>query len=74
MIDFLVLLMNSPLRGELIQREDDKPEVIKNRIEVYKKQTAPVIDFYEKKRLLADIDTEKPIEEIFEDTCRAIDG
>ncbi|MBS3097642.1 adenylate kinase [Candidatus Woesearchaeota archaeon] len=60
--------------GELIQREDDKPEVIKNRIEVYKKQTAPVIDFYEKKRLLADIDTEKPIEEIFEDTCRAIDG
>lgn len=60
--------------GELIQREDDKPEVIKNRIEVYKKQTAPVIDFYEKKRLLAYIDTEKPIEEIFEDTCRAVEG
>ncbi len=60
--------------GELLQREDDKPEVIKNRIEVYKKQTAPVIDFYENKGLLVYIDTEKPIEEIFEDTCRAIDG
>lgn len=60
--------------GELLQREDDKPEVIKNRIEVYKKQTAPVTDFYENKGLLVYIDTEKPIEEIFEDTCRAIDG
>src|SRR3989338_4793510 len=60
--------------GELIQRQDDKPEVIKNRIEVYKKQTAPVMDFYEKRKLLINVDTEKPIEEIFEDTCRAIDG
>jgi len=60
--------------GKLIQREDDKPEVIKNRIEVYKKQTAPVMDFYEKRKLLINVDTEKPIEEIFEDTCKAIDG
>ena len=60
--------------GKLIQREDDKPEVIKNRIDVYKKQTAPVMDFYEKRKLLINVDTEKPIGEIFEDTCKAIDG
>ena len=60
--------------GKLIQREDDKPEVIKNRIEVYKKQTAPVMDFYEKRKLLINVDTEKPIEDIFNDTCKAIDG
>ena len=60
--------------GKLIQREDDKSEIIKNRIEVYKKQTAPVMDFYKKKGILLDINTEQPIEKIFEDTCRAIDG
>ena len=32
--------------GELIQRKDDTPETIQNRLEVYHKQTAPLIDFY----------------------------
>ena len=31
---------------ELIQRDDDKPEVVKDRLEVYHKQTAPLIDYY----------------------------
>ncbi len=35
--------------SELYQREDDKPEVVKKRLEVYKKQSKPVIDYYKKK-------------------------
>jgi len=37
--------------GPLIQRADDNPEVIKNRLEVYEKQTSPLIKYYESKNL-----------------------
>ncbi len=64
--------------GELYQRPDDKIESIKKRLEVYKEQTAPLIDYYRGKNLLYDINTTiepkditpevsvKQIEEIFE--------
>jgi len=55
--------------GKLIQREDDTPEVVKRRIEVYQKQTAEVIDFYRNKGLLVDIHTEQPINDIFNEIC-----
>lgn len=42
--------------GELFQRDDDKPESIQHRMEVYKSETEPLIDFYSKKGLLKDID------------------
>ena len=38
--------------GELYQREDDKEETVKNRLNVYQEQTAPIIDFYQKKGIL----------------------
>jgi len=41
--------------GELYQREDDKEEVIRERLEVYKKQTQPLIDYYTKTGLLKDV-------------------
>jgi adenylate kinase len=43
--------------GELFIREDDKIEAITKRLEVYRSQTAPLIDFYRKKSLLTDIDS-----------------
>ena len=52
--------------GELYQRDDDKPESVKKRLDVYKKQTAPLIDYYKEKNLLADIDANKPIEQVDE--------
>ncbi|MBU0629227.1 MAG: adenylate kinase [Nanoarchaeota archaeon] len=58
--------------GELYQREDDKEETVKKRLETYKQQTAPLIDFYRKKGILADVETEKPIPEIVKDTMAAI--
>jgi len=50
--------------GELYQREDDKPEVIERRLEVYKEQTAPLIDYYSRKGLLVDIDASKEADEV----------
>jgi adenylate kinase len=41
--------------GELYQREDDKPETVNNRLEVYQKQTAPLIEFYRKQGLLQEM-------------------
>lgn len=41
--------------GELIQRDDDKEEVIKGRLKVYKKQTQPLIEYYKKKGLIKDV-------------------
>ncbi|MDD1776666.1 MAG: nucleoside monophosphate kinase [Candidatus Helarchaeota archaeon] len=42
--------------GELYQRKDDKPEVIRERFEVYQKQTAPLLDYYKGKITFADIE------------------
>ena len=58
--------------GELYQRDDDKETAIKNRIAVYKKQTEPVLDYYKKKGLLANIDGEREIEEVTSDIRKAL--
>ncbi len=50
--------------GKLIQRSDEKPEVIKNRLMVYREKTKPVIDYLRKKGSLVDIDAHYDIEEI----------
>ena len=50
--------------GRLIQRSDEKPEVIKNRLEVYREKTKPVADYLRKKGLLVDIDAHYDIEGI----------
>jgi adenylate kinase len=54
-------------KGKLYQREDDKPEAIRNRLNVYKKQTQPLIDYYNRKKILRTIDGSKEIAQIFEE-------
>ena len=49
--------------GELIQRKDDFPDVIKERLEEYRKKTEPLITFYQGKGNLVDIDVNPPYEE-----------
>ena len=39
--------------AELIQRDDDKPATVKNRLDVYQEKTAPLIDYYDKKGILS---------------------
>ena len=58
--------------GELFQRDDDKEETVKKRLDTYKQQTAPLIDFYKEKGILADIQTEQPIPQIVKDTLAII--
>lgn len=50
----------------LIQREDDKEEAILNRLEVYWRQTAPLVSYYREKGLLRDIDAEGSPEDIMQ--------
>ena len=52
---------------ELYTRDDDKIEAIQHRLEVYRSQTAPLIDFYKEKSLLTDIDARPAREIILED-------
>jgi adenylate kinase len=50
--------------SDLYQRDDDKPETVTNRIEVYQNQTAPLIDYYKKRGILAEINGLAPVEEV----------
>lgn len=50
--------------GELYQREDDKPEAVETRIQVYLEETEPLVGHYRKAGILSEIDGERPIEEV----------
>lgn len=50
--------------GELVHRADDQPEAIRNRLQVYGNQTAPVLGYYENKGILKNIDAVGDISEI----------
>lgn len=60
--------------GELYQRDDDKVETVEKRIAVYTEQTKPLIDYYNDKGLLLDVDGAKSIEEVFQDIVRTLDN
>jgi len=57
---------------KLIQREDDREEVVRKRLEVYRKQTAELIDFYEKEDKLIRLNALKSIEELYEEIKKAL--
>jgi adenylate kinase len=50
--------------GEVYIRDDDRPEAIQKRLEVYRAQTAPLIDYYRQKNILIDIDASPMVDEI----------
>lgn len=50
---------------KLILRDDDKPETVKNRLSVYHDQTQPLIDFYTKKGVLAEVDGTQDMNDVF---------
>ena len=58
--------------GELVQREDDNEETISNRLDVYREQTEPLVDFYRKKDLLRTVDAAGTIDEVYERFVGAI--
>lgn len=50
--------------GKLIQREDDKEEVVRRRYRVYKEQTSPLVEFYQKRNKLIRLDASQNIQEV----------
>lgn len=51
--------------SELVLRDDDKPETVQKRLDVYHEQTQPLIDYYNKQGILKSVDGTKPMEEVF---------
>ncbi|MFN3921873.1 MAG: adenylate kinase, partial [Caldimicrobium sp.] len=60
--------------GELYQRPDDNEETVRNRLKVYHESTAPLIDYYNKKGILKEIDGSKSIEEITTQIISILEG
>jgi adenylate kinase len=58
--------------GPFVQREDDREETIRRRLEVYHEQTEPLKGYYAEKGLLATVDATKSISEVTEDVMRAV--
>lgn len=58
--------------GALFQRDDDKLSAIENRLVVYQKQTAPLIDYYNQKRNLVDVDAAQELSKCYNDTLAAL--
>jgi len=59
--------------GELFQRDDDKEETIKKRLDVYRAQTEPLIDYYSKKGILKNVSGTGSIDEIFNNICAILE-
>ncbi len=58
--------------SQLYQRDDDRPDTVRHRIEVYNDQTAPLINYYREKGLLAEIDGTQPIDEVFDAILKSV--
>lgn len=51
--------------GDLVQRADDNEETVKSRLDVYVEQTAPLVEYYEKRGVLVNIDGDGNIDDVF---------
>ena len=60
--------------GELYQRKDDNPETVQKRLDVYKAQTAPLIEYYTRKGLILNFTgSEAPAEVLFAEVAAKLD-
>ena len=58
--------------GELFQRDDDREETIRHRLEVYQQQTAPLVSYYADEGILLGLDATGPVEEVTERALAAL--
>lgn len=58
--------------GALILRDDDKPETVKKRLEVYHEQTQPLIDYYNKKNVILTVDGTKDLKVVFDEITKVL--
>ena len=57
---------------ELVLRDDDKPETVKKRLDVYHQQTQPLIDYYKNAEVLAEVDGTQPMDAVFDDIMKIL--
>lgn len=60
--------------SELVLRDDDKPETVKKRLEVYHSQTQPLIDYYSKQNILRTVDGTRDMQEVFADIVKLLEA
>ena len=60
--------------AELVQRTDDKPEVVANRLQAYHRQTKPLVQYYRQKGILHEMDAGREIEEVTKAVFAVLDG
>ena len=58
--------------GELILRDDDKPETVEQRLRVYHEQTQPLIDYYTKEGILKEVDGTIDLEDVFAEITKIL--
>ena len=58
--------------SQLATRKDDEPETVKKRIQVYNQETSPVIEYYRKRKMLADVDASKRPKEVYSLALKAM--
>ncbi|WP_321420469.1 adenylate kinase [uncultured Methanomethylovorans sp.] len=76
------MMFNPPLKqgicdvcgGKLYQRDDDKEEVVSQRLEVYAAKTKPLIDYYSNINILVNIDGTGTVESVFRQICDVLDS
>lgn len=59
-------------QGDLFQRDDDKPDTVRHRLDVYAMQTAPLIAFYAEKGILVGIDATGPVDDVTNRAAEAL--
>ncbi len=62
------------IQDRLVQRKDDTPETVRDRLVVYHKQTQPLVDFYSEKGLLKSVDGAPPPDPVYEDVKKVVEG
>lgn len=58
--------------GKLILRDDDKPETVKNRLDVYHTQTEPLLKYYTEKGILYTVDGTQDMDTVFDSICKIV--
>ena len=61
-----------PCGGRLIQRQEDKVEVFKKRLAIYRQETLPIIDYYQKRGILLDINGDPSIDKVWEEIVKKL--
>ncbi|EGP08268.1 adenylate kinase [Bradyrhizobiaceae bacterium SG-6C] len=73
LLDRILIRANEAKERGIAQREDDNHDSLKVRLDAYRAQTAPVIDYYRARGILKSVDGLQPIEHVTEDVFKAID-